>query len=74
MNGCLQALAVLFGLVLILPGLCTVFFGGTFMLSTGSDGGGDYGLGGLGIGMVVGGLAVAAVGIYVIWLVFRRPR
>ena len=44
MNLFLRILAVLAGIVLILPGLCTLGFGGFFTISALPYGGGTYGI------------------------------
>ena len=71
MNTFLKVIAVLAGLALVLPGLCTALFGGWFFTSslTYKD---TYGFGQLGLAMLVGGIIAIALGIFIIRAVNRR--
>lgn len=71
MNLALRIFAALCGVVLLLPGLCTVVFGGMFALG-GFSGGDIYGFASLSIPLlVIGGLLVWG-GIAVLLAVFKR--
>lgn len=73
MNTVLKVFAVLLALCMILPGLCTVLFGGYFSLSFMSTGGHDtYGLGSTGIAMLLIGALVTWFGIMILIWTFRR--
>jgi hypothetical protein len=65
-NGCLTALMVLVGIVLLLPGLCAVIFGAGALFS------GDYDTGYL--PFVLFGLLVGFGGIMLIRVGIRGPR
>jgi hypothetical protein len=62
-SGCLTALMVMAGIILLLPGLCAVIFG-VGALQQGS-------LDGLG-GFIFLGLLVGALGVLMIWGAVRR--
>ncbi len=55
MNLILRIIVVLLGLLLLLPGLCTVLFGGWFALGSLSGGGDLYGIGKLSIPWLIAG-------------------
>ena len=72
MNTVLKVFAVLLGLCLLLPGLCTLFFGGSFALTALSGSRDTYGFGNLAIPwLAVGGL-LSWAGIMVFIWTFRR--
>lgn len=72
MNTFIRIIVALCGIALLLPGLCTVLFGGYFALS-GFSGQQMYGLGGLSIPwLIVGGLLVWG-GWLVIAAALKRP-
>lgn len=64
-NGCLTALMILVGIVLLLPGLCSLVVGGIML--TGGDRIGDFG------GIFLFTFAVAIGGIMLIRVAVRRP-
>jgi hypothetical protein len=64
-NGCLTAIMLLVGMVLLLPGLCAVIFGGLSISQAHYDSGVT--------GFVVMGLLVGAGGVALIRAAIRRP-
>jgi len=73
MNMVLKVLAVLLGICMILPGLCTVLFGGYFGLFALSNGGRDaYGIGTIGLPMLIVGGLVTWLGVMILIWTFRR--
>jgi len=65
-NGCLQALAILVGIVLLLPGLCAIILAGLDPHEMMVDPGWLLG--------ILGMLAIGAGGVALIWWALRRPR
>jgi hypothetical protein len=65
-SGCLTAFMVIAGLILLLPGLCAVIFGASEFTSPGSDRVVTL--------LVAIGLALGALGIWMIWSVIRGRR
>jgi hypothetical protein len=65
-NGCLMAIMLLFGVILLLPGLCALIFG----IGAMTDNSFDQTL----LGLVVLGLAVGFGGIMLIRSAIRGPR
>ena len=65
-SGCLTAFMVIAGLILLLPGLCAVFFGANELASPGSEPVVTF--------LVMTGLALGALGIWLIWRAVRGPR
>lgn len=71
MNIVLRILAVLLGLCILLPGLCTLFFGGSFALSL--SGSRDmYGFSNLAVPLLVIGGLLAWFGVMIFIWTFRR--
>jgi uncharacterized membrane-anchored protein len=64
-DGCLVFALVLVGAVLLLPGICALFFVGTDPKGMLTDS--------TGLGLVILCLAVAAGGVALIWMALRRP-
>lgn len=62
-SGCLTAFMVVAGLILLLPGLCAVFFGANEFTSSGSEP--------VVTVLVAIGLALGALGIWSIWRAVR---
>jgi hypothetical protein len=62
-NGCLTAFLLVFGIILLLPSLCTLFFFKADLLSDPTV---------IKIASIT--FAVGFGGIALIWLAFRRPR
>ena len=64
-NGCLQVLAVLVGIVMLLPGLCAIIIAGLdpheLMVDSAM------------LGAVFGALLVGAGGVALIWWAVKRP-
>jgi hypothetical protein len=65
-SGCLTAFMVIAGLILLLPGLCAVFFGANEFTSPASDPVVTL--------LVVIGLALGALGVGMIWSAIRGRR
>ncbi len=65
-SGCLTALMVVVGVILLLPGLCAVIFGGIGLSQPHFDSGF--------MPFVLMGLLVGCVGVAMIWAAFRRPQ
>ncbi|HEY1542277.1 MAG TPA: hypothetical protein VGG01_07700 [Xanthobacteraceae bacterium] len=65
-NGCLQALLILIGVILLLPGVCGVLLVSTDWREVSTDQGALL--------ITLGLLALGAIGIVVIWLTVRRRR
>jgi hypothetical protein len=65
-NGCMIALMVVIGVILLLPGLCAIIFGGMMV----SQGRVESSV----MPFVVVGLTVGLFGVLLIWAAFRRPR
>jgi hypothetical protein len=65
-SGCLTALMVIAGIILLLPGLCAAIFG--IGALTSKDWPNDV------AGFVVLGLLVGALGVAMIWYGIKRPR
>ncbi len=63
-NGCLQALAILLGIVLLLPGICAIILVGVEPRSLATDD----------LQFVLAALAVGAGGVALIWWAVKRPR
>jgi heme A synthase len=57
---------VVAGLILLLPGLCAVFFGATELTSSGTEP--------VVTTLVTIGLALGALGVWLIWRAVRGPR
>jgi hypothetical protein len=73
MNIVLKVFAVLLGLCILLPGLCTLYFGGGFALSALSGSRDMYGFSGLAIPLLLIGGLVTWFGIMIlIWTLRRR--
>ena len=66
-SGCLTALMVIFGIIMLLPGLCALLFGG-MSLSEGGRIESDVG------SLIFLGLAIGAAGVGLIWSAIRRRR
>jgi hypothetical protein len=66
-HGCLTALMVIVGIILLLPGLCALIFG---VGSLTSRGGFDSGF----VPFIVVGLIVGSVGVVLIRAAIRNPR
>ncbi len=64
-SGCLTALMVVVGVILLLPGLCAVIFGGIGLTQPHFDSGFTP--------FVLLGLLVGCVGVIMIWAAFRKP-
>ena len=62
-SGCLTAFMVVAGLILLLPGLCAVFFGANELTSAGTEP--------IVTVLVSIGLALGALGIWLIWRAIR---
>lgn len=62
-SGCLTAFMVIAGLILLLPGLCAVFFGANEFTSPGSEPVVTL--------LVMIGLALGALGVWLIWRAVR---
>jgi cation transporter-like permease len=68
----MRILAFILGLLMVLPGLCTLAFGGIFALNALGARGNDYGMGQASlIWLLVGGV-VTWVGVLVLIWAFRR--
>jgi hypothetical protein len=65
-NGCLTALMVVIGVILLLPGLCALIFGADMLKASRPDP--------LFLTLVLTGLLVGAGGVLLIWVAIRRPR
>ena len=65
-NGCLTALMVVIGVVLLLPGLCAIIFGVDNLTSPSPDS--------MITMLVLLGLALGAGGVLLIWAAVRRTR
>jgi hypothetical protein len=65
-SGCLTAIMVVVGLILLLPGLCAVIFGANEFTSSGSDP--------IVTLLVTVGLALGGLGIWLIWKAIRGRR
>jgi uncharacterized membrane protein YjjB (DUF3815 family) len=65
-SGCVTAFIVVAGIILLLPGLCALVFGG--MSLTGGSFPSDI------ISFIMTGLLVGALGVVVIWYAIRGPR
>ncbi len=63
-NGCLQALAILVGIVLLLPGLCAIILIGVEPRTLATDD----------LQFLLAMLAVGAGGVALIWWAVKRPR
>ncbi|MBR0824977.1 hypothetical protein JQ596_05480 [Bradyrhizobium manausense] len=66
-SGCLTALMVIFGIIMLLPGLCALLFGGMSVFEGGRI---DTDIAPL----VFLGLVVGAVGVALIWAAIRGRR
>ena len=62
-SGCLTAIMVISGIILLLPGLCSLILVSAGAITSASD-----------IQFVVGCLMVGAVGVGLIWWAIRRRR
>jgi Ni/Fe-hydrogenase subunit HybB-like protein len=71
-NTFLKVLAALIGLCVLLPGLCTLLFGGGFALSALSGSRDQYGFSGLAIPLLIVGALVTWFGIMIFIWTFRR--
>jgi hypothetical protein len=65
-SGCLTAIMILIGIVLLLPGLCALVFGALSLSEPGSASGM--------VPFVVLGLFVGFFGVMLIWAAIRGPR
>ena len=65
-SGWLTALMVVAGVILLLPGLCAIIFGGIALSQPGSAGGF--------MPFVAIGLVIGFFGVIMIWTAIRRPR
>jgi len=72
MNTVLRILAVLLGLCVLLPGLCTLFFGGAFSLEALSNGRDMYGFTDLALPLLLVGALITWLGIMIFIWTFRR--
>jgi len=66
-SGCMTAIMVVIGIILLLPGLCALIFGGMAVTSQGSVPS-DI------VSFVVLGLLVGCMGVMLIWVAIRGPR
>ncbi len=66
-SGCLTALMVIFGIIMLLPGLCSLLFGGASVFEQGKI---ESDIAPL----VFLGLVVGAVGVALIWAAIRGGR
>lgn len=62
-SGCLTALMVVIGIILLLPGLCSLFFIFGGLIKSAED-----------VQFVAGLLALGALGVGLLWWVFSRRR
>ena len=65
-NGCLTALLLVLGLIMLLPGLCALLFGGMALTQPHFDSGF--------LSFILVGLAFGFGGVMLIWHVIRGPR
>ena len=65
-SGCLTAFMVIGGVILLLPGLCAIIFGGIALSEQQLDNGV--------LPLVAVGLVVGFFGVVMIWAAFRSPR
>jgi hypothetical protein len=65
-SGCLTALLLIIGIIMLLPGLCGLFFGGIALTEPSSSGGI--------LPLVLLGLAIGFAGVMLLWNVIRGLR
>jgi len=66
-SGCMTAIMVVIGIILLLPGVCALIFGGMAVTNQGSVPS-DI------VSFVVLGLLVGCMGVMLIWVAIRGPR
>ena len=64
-SGCVTAILIVIGIILLLPGLCALIFGGMAWS--------DHSFEDVFNGFVTTGLVIGGLGILLIWYAIRRP-